>query len=71
MKVGEKTPCTGRMAQILLQPLYIKLGLMKNLVKAMDPTGLVFKHLAEKFPGLGEAKIKEGFFWVLRSTRSS
>jgi hypothetical protein len=35
---------------------------MKNFVKAMDRTGSVFKYLAEKFPGLREAKIKEGVF---------
>jgi hypothetical protein len=34
----------------------------KNLVKAMDRTGLVFKYLAEKFSRLSEAKIKEGVF---------
>jgi hypothetical protein len=28
----------------------------------MDQTGLVFKYLAEKFPRLSEAKIKEGVF---------
>jgi hypothetical protein len=50
------TPSTGRMAQILLPPLHIKLGLMKNFVKAMDRTGSAFKHLAEKFPRLREAK---------------
>jgi hypothetical protein len=31
---------------------------MKNLVKAMDRTGLVFKYLAENFPRLSEVKIK-------------
>jgi hypothetical protein len=28
----------------------------------MDRTGSAFKYLAEKFPRLSEAKIKEGFF---------
>ena len=28
----------------------------------MDRTGSAFKYLAEKFPGLSEAKIKEGVF---------
>jgi len=47
---------------ILLPPLHIKFGLMKNFVKAMDRTGSAFKYLAEKFPRLSEAKIKEEFF---------
>jgi hypothetical protein len=40
----------------------MKLGLMKNFVKAMDQTGSVFKYLVEKLPWLSEAKIKEGIF---------
>jgi hypothetical protein len=48
--------------KILLPPLNIKLGLMKNFVKAMDRTGSAFKYLAEKVPRLREAKIKEGGF---------
>jgi hypothetical protein len=35
---------------------------MKNFVKAMDRTGSAFNYLAEKFPRLSEAKIKEGVF---------
>ena len=35
---------------------------MKNFVKAMDRIGSAFKYLAEKFPRLSEAKIKEGVF---------
>jgi len=48
--------------KILLPPLPIKLGLLKNFVKGMDRTGSAFKYLAEKFPRLSEAKIKEGGF---------
>jgi len=48
--------------KILLPPLHIKLGLMKNFVKAMDRTGSAFKHLAEKFPRLSEAKMNEWGF---------
>ena len=48
--------------KILLPPLHIKLGLMKNFVKAIDRTGPTFKYVAEKFPRLSEAKIKEGVF---------
>jgi hypothetical protein len=35
---------------------------MKNFVKAMDQTGSTFRNLAEKFPGISAAKIKEGIF---------
>jgi len=63
LKVGEKNvqhPALAKWHKILLPPLHIKLGLMKNFVKAMDRTGSAFKYLAEKFPRLSEAKIKEG-----------
>ena len=45
-----------------MPPLHIKLGLMKNFVKAMNKTEAGFKYLATKFSILGEAKIKEGVF---------
>ena len=46
----------------LLPPSHIKLGLMKNFVKALDKTKVGFKYLYEKFPRLSKAKIKEGIF---------
>jgi hypothetical protein len=46
----------------LLPPLHIKLGLIKNFVKATEQTGPGFRYLAEKFPGISTAKIKEGVF---------
>jgi hypothetical protein len=55
-------PALAEWHKILLQPLHIKLGLMKNFIKAMDRTGSTFKYLAEKFPLLSEAKIKERVF---------
>jgi len=55
-------PALAEWHKILLPPLHIKLGLMKNFLKATDRTGSAFKYLAEKFPGLSEAKIKEGVF---------
>jgi hypothetical protein len=58
-------------SNILLPPLHIKLGLMKNFVKAMDQTGPEFRYLAEKFPEISAAKIKEVFSSVLRSASSS
>lgn len=49
-------------AKIILPPLHIKLGIMKQFVKAMEKNGEAFKYLSEVFPGLSEAKIKEGVF---------
>ena len=55
-------PALAEWHKILLPPLHSKLGLMKNFVKVMDRTGSAFKYVAEKFPRLSEAKIKEGGF---------
>ncbi|KAK1787970.1 hypothetical protein P4O66_016453 [Electrophorus voltai] len=65
LKIGEKNVQHSVLAEpdkILLPPLHIKLGLMNNLVKAMDQNGSAFKYLSEKFPRISEAKIKEGIF---------
>lgn len=48
--------------KIYLPPLHIKLGLIKNFVKALDKNGNAFNYLKEKFPRISEAKIKEGIF---------
>lgn len=48
--------------KILLPPLHIKLGFMKQFVKALNKEGNCFKYLCEKFPHLSDAKIKEGIF---------
>jgi len=64
--VGEKNvqqPALAEWHKNLLPLLHIKLGLMKNFVKAMDRTGSAFKYLAEKFPLLSEVKIIERVFW--------
>lgn len=47
---------------ILLPPLHIKLGLMKQYVKALDKTGNCFQYLCSQFPNLSDAKLKEGIF---------
>jgi len=46
--------------KIVLPPLPIKLGPMKNSVKGMDKTGHGFEYLRNKFPNVSDAKIKEG-----------
>jgi hypothetical protein len=48
--------------KVFLSPLHIKLGLMKNFVKAMDKNGAEFMYLKHKFPRLSDAKITEGIF---------
>ena len=50
------------MNKVLLPPLHIKLGLMKNFVKALHKNGAAFQHLSTAFPGLSAAKLKEGIF---------
>ena len=49
--------------KIFLPPLHIKLGLMKNFVKAMGKSNSAgFQYLVEKFPKMSAAKLKEGIF---------
>ena len=50
------------MNKVLLPPLQIKLGWMKNFVKALHENGAAFQHLSTVFPGLSAAKLKEGIF---------
>lgn len=47
---------------VLLPPLHIKLGLMKNFVKSLDQNGAAFNYLKRIFPKISCAKIKEGIF---------
>lgn len=46
--------------KILLPPLHIKLGIVKNFIKKLNRDGDAFKCLQKIFPRLSEAKIKEG-----------
>lgn len=48
--------------QILMPPLHIKLGLMKQFVKALNNESQAFKHLKEMFPKLSAEKITAGVF---------
>ena len=45
-----------------LPPLHIKLGSIKQFVKALRKEGECFKYLCDQFPGLFEHKLKEGVF---------
>lgn len=48
--------------KVLLPPLHIKLGLMKQFVKALPKNGDCFKYICNKFPALSYQKVKEGVF---------
>ena len=48
--------------EVLFPPLHIKVGLMKNIVKALDRDGPTFKFLEEMFPQLSETKLRAGIF---------
>lgn len=47
---------------IIIPPLHIKLGLMKNFVKALNREGQAFQYLKKKFTKMTDAKLKEGIF---------
>lgn len=46
--------------KVLLPPLHIKLGIVKNFLKALNPDGNAFNELRRIFPRLSGMKIKEG-----------
>ena len=48
--------------RIILPPLHIKLGMMKQLVKALDKHDDCFNYIVKKFPGLSMEKMKAGIF---------
>ena len=56
-----RKPLTSR-EKVLLPPFYIKLGLVKQDVKALDFEGEVFQEIRSMFLRLSEAKIKGGIF---------
>lgn len=47
---------------VILPPLHIKLGIMKQFVKALQKDKPAFQYLKTKFPKISDAKIKEGIF---------
>ncbi|CAN2389181.1 hypothetical protein PRIEUP_LOCUS18277 [Pristimantis euphronides] len=65
LTVGEKNVLRETLVppyKVLLPPLLIKLGLMKQFAKSLPRDGECFKYLVTKFPSLSEAKLKEGVF---------
>ena len=47
---------------VQLPPLYIKPGLMKNFVKALNKKNPLFKFLQSKFPAVGDTELGAGVF---------
>ena len=48
--------------KVLIPPLHIKLGLIKQFVTALDKESAAFKYLQVLFPKLSKAKVKAGIF---------
>ena len=65
LAVGDKNiinePLVNR-DRIILPTLHIKLGLMKQFVKALDKDGDCFNYIAQTFPGLSIEKLKGSIF---------
>ena len=65
MRVGEANvinePLVAR-EKIILLPLHIKLGLMKQFVKALPVNGDCFNYICRAFPALTIQKLKAGIF---------
>ena len=57
--------------KILLPPLHIKLGLVKNFIKALNPESNAFNELKRIFPRLSGMKIKEGLCEIIYLYQSS
>ena len=65
LKVGEKNVINEALVprdKIIFPPLHIKLGLIKQFVKALDKNGDCFKYICNAFPGLSDEKLKAGVF---------
>jgi hypothetical protein len=65
LEVGTKntiSPSLINPQKILLPPLHIELGIMKQSVKVLDKNGPCFQYLTQKFPLLSTTKVKEGLF---------
>jgi len=49
-------------SKIILPPLHIKLGIMKQFAKSLNKDGDCFKYICTKFPGSMTEKLKAGIF---------
>lgn len=62
-KLGQKNVLNiplVRPENIILPPLHLKLGYMKQFVKALKTDSEAFRHLQNAFPKLSDAKVKAG-----------
>lgn len=62
-KVDEKNikyPPLAPREKIILPPLHIKLGLLSQFIKALNPQGAAYSRLREVFPEISEAKLSAG-----------
>ncbi|KAI6655377.1 hypothetical protein LOD99_2212 [Oopsacas minuta] len=48
--------------KVLLPPLHIKLGLVKQFIKSLNPDSDAFKHIRSMFPKVSEGKASNGIF---------
>ena len=74
IKPGEKNIVNNFLIDrknIILPPLHIKLGLMKQFVKALDRSGDCFDTFAQTFLALAMRRKKQGYLMCLRSERCS
>ena len=65
IKPGEKNIVNNPLVDwknMILPPLHIKLGLMKQFFKALDRSGDCFRYICSTFPGLSYEKKKAGIF---------
>ena len=65
LKIGEKNVIAAQLVprdKIIFPPLHVKLGLMKQFVKALDKDGDCFQYICKSFPGLSNEKLKAGIF---------
>lgn len=64
-KCGENNIVQEKLVEpnkILLPPLHIKLGLMKQFTKALNKNGNCFQYLEQKFPQISSEKLHGGIF---------
>ena len=55
-------PLLVKCSKIVFPPLHIKLGIMKQLLKALEKDGDYYKYICIKFPGLTIEILKAGIF---------
>ena len=49
-------------SNMILPPLHIELGLVKQFLKAFNKEGACFKYIQDMFPNLSAEKVKQGVF---------